>query len=173
MKMFASRIVTVSDSAGRTVTVSKWGVAQSSRHQNHGVSGNKDAIQIQSIYSPERTVKLLKWTNRKLGSTLQTPRTCTGKYHKIINPTIICLIFLVLVIFCYTLVAVQYQLPRKLRKYSPITGTGLPTWCWLGFGFFHFITHGIRRVSGNDFLTLVTRYDIKKYHGNDENPPFY
>jgi hypothetical protein len=32
MKMFVGRIVTVSDGAGRSVTVSKWGVAQSSRH---------------------------------------------------------------------------------------------------------------------------------------------
>jgi hypothetical protein len=33
MKMFVGRIVTVSDGVGRSVTVSKWGVAQSSRHR--------------------------------------------------------------------------------------------------------------------------------------------
>jgi hypothetical protein len=33
MKTFVGRIVTLSDSAGRSVTVSNWGVAQSSRHQ--------------------------------------------------------------------------------------------------------------------------------------------
>jgi hypothetical protein len=32
MKTFVGRIVTVPDGAGRSVTVSKWGVAQSSRH---------------------------------------------------------------------------------------------------------------------------------------------
>ncbi len=32
MKTFVGRIVTVSDGAGRSVTVSNWGVAQSSRH---------------------------------------------------------------------------------------------------------------------------------------------
>jgi hypothetical protein len=34
MKTFVGRIVTVSDGAGRSVTGSKWGVAQSSRHLN-------------------------------------------------------------------------------------------------------------------------------------------
>jgi hypothetical protein len=33
MKTFVGRIVTVSDGAGRDVTVSKWGVAQTSRHR--------------------------------------------------------------------------------------------------------------------------------------------
>jgi hypothetical protein len=33
MKTFLGRIVTVSDGAGRNVTVSNWGVAQSSRHR--------------------------------------------------------------------------------------------------------------------------------------------
>ena len=33
MKTFVGRIVTVSDSAGRSVTVSNWGVAQTSRHR--------------------------------------------------------------------------------------------------------------------------------------------
>jgi hypothetical protein len=34
MKTFVGRIITVSDGAGRSVTVSKQGVAQSSRHRN-------------------------------------------------------------------------------------------------------------------------------------------
>jgi hypothetical protein len=33
MKTFVGRIVTVSDGAGRSVTVSNWGVAQLSRHR--------------------------------------------------------------------------------------------------------------------------------------------
>ncbi len=33
MKTFVGQIVTVSDGAGQSVTVSNWGVAQSSRHQ--------------------------------------------------------------------------------------------------------------------------------------------
>jgi hypothetical protein len=33
MKTFGGRIVTVPDGAGRSVTVSNWGVAQSSRHR--------------------------------------------------------------------------------------------------------------------------------------------
>jgi hypothetical protein len=33
MKTFVGRIVTVPDGAGRSVTVSNWGVAQSSRHR--------------------------------------------------------------------------------------------------------------------------------------------
>ncbi len=37
MKTFVGRIVTVSDGAGQSVTVSNWGVAQSSRH--HAVRG--------------------------------------------------------------------------------------------------------------------------------------
>ncbi len=36
MKTFVGRIVTVSDGAGRSVTVSNWGVAQLSRHQYNG-----------------------------------------------------------------------------------------------------------------------------------------
>ena len=34
MKTFVGRIVTVPDGAGRSVTVSNWGVAQSSRHRH-------------------------------------------------------------------------------------------------------------------------------------------
>jgi hypothetical protein len=33
MKSFVGQIVTVSDGVGRSVTVSNWGVAQSSRHR--------------------------------------------------------------------------------------------------------------------------------------------
>jgi hypothetical protein len=36
MKRFVGRIVTVSDGAGWSVTVSNWGVAQSTRHQKVG-----------------------------------------------------------------------------------------------------------------------------------------
>jgi hypothetical protein len=39
MKTFVGRIVTVPDGAGRSVTVSKWGVAQSSRHRDIDVPG--------------------------------------------------------------------------------------------------------------------------------------
>jgi hypothetical protein len=41
MKTFVGRIVTVPDGAGRSVTVSNWGVAQSSRHREElGLSGH-------------------------------------------------------------------------------------------------------------------------------------
>ncbi len=35
MKTFVGRIVTVSDGGGRSVTVSNWGVVQSSRHRSY------------------------------------------------------------------------------------------------------------------------------------------
>ncbi len=41
MKTFVGRIVTVSDGAGRSVTVSNWGVAQSSRHRTVHDTGSQ------------------------------------------------------------------------------------------------------------------------------------